>query len=565
MRPSQPIEPGSDYAAHGARIVHEKLQILRVLRGLDRIGIDPGESPELRAALVRLAEIDQMLTMMLEVLERDGCKRPNVGKKRAKDSFPGMLMLAEQVRAEVRDALDDDDQGAFGRALGEVAAVEPEIWMQVDELRERSGKSSRSGRGKREPMLPMSDDEVADLGARAWNSTAKERREANHPKAVAFERESLPGPQAPLLDWLTRLPPEWLRGIARMHDLDPVGIDPLAQRVAARLVDREWIARFLGERTGASERERLAWLLHMPQVIPPGSEESKAFSVPWDWRLERPASTGGKLRSSGFVHVGVSDAGVHGVKGRRPTLAIVPPPIAALLREALERVAPDALHLPAAKVGSKIAEHLDGTPFDDPELDRWKAADRSVCRLFEEWAIAAKPSERGAEAYFGSAARELSNPSAQTAFFNFLIFDWREKPGAPTTAEAAFPTTSFASGDERAIALAVMATRPALYRVDSIERGVGFDARSVYPPGPVLRVTERAMSLSLRAGQLIPLRLVPVGPYHFAHFAGDPIAHGEEAQVERALRRKAGSRDPVEFVARDPGAFYRAVRAYRAP
>jgi hypothetical protein len=568
MRPPHPVEPGSPYAAHGTRAVHEKLQILRVLRGLDRIGADPGASRALRTALVRLAEVDQLLTLTLEFLERAGCGREEAGTKPTRDALPQMFMAAEQARAEVRDALSAADQRAFDRARGEVAAIEPEIWMQVDDFRAQSGARRGPGRsaGRRRDATPgpLSDDDAAALAARAWSARTKDVREANHPKATAFERRLLPGPSAPLLDWLTHLPPEWLRGIARMHDVDPDAGASLAAQLAARLVDPAWIARFLAERAGASERERLAWLLQAPEVLTPGSEDAKAFAVPWDWSLERPASTGGKLRSAGFVQVGVAHVRDADARTSKLTLAVVPPPLASILREALAVVAPDALHRPAAAVGSRLAEQLDGTPFGDPELDRWKAADRAVSELVEQWALASKPSDRGAQAFFGDGPRELASPSAQVAFFHFLTLDWREKPGAPTTAERVFPGTTFASDDQREIARALIATRPALYRVEAVERGVGFDASPVFPRGPVIRVRERAMSLSLRVGQLLPLRLVPAGPYHFAYTAGDPIAHGEEAAVERALRRKAGTSDPAEFVAREPAAFFRVVRAHAA-
>ena len=153
-------------------------------------------------------------------------------------------------------------------------------------------------------------------------------------------------------------------------------------------------------------------------------------------------------------------------------------------------------------------------------------------------------------------------PAAHAALIDFLIFDWRETPGATTVAERAFPTTAFASDDRRTVAGATVSARPGLYRIDRVEPGIGFDAVPEFPPGPAIRITERAMSMSLRKGQFLPLRVFPAGPYHFVRLAGDPIAHGRDAAVLRALRRKALARDPAEFIAADPAAFHRIIREH---
>ncbi len=71
MAPDRPPPtPESAYARYAPRMVAEKLRILRLLRALDRAGINPEDRPPVRAPLVRIAEIDALLAHTLEVIDR---------------------------------------------------------------------------------------------------------------------------------------------------------------------------------------------------------------------------------------------------------------------------------------------------------------------------------------------------------------------------------------------------------------------------------------------------------------------------------------------------------------
>jgi len=558
LRPSHPVAPDSLFARHGARLIHEKLQVLRLLRALDRIGINPAKVRAVQTPLVRLAEVDAMLATLLEGFERFGCESPTAQETSAPDPISGVIAIAEEARANVRVALSPSDQRYLAKALTEVVATEAEVWTEIDEVRARSAAAkSRTARSRplARPGNYLSDEEVARAKRRAWGPDTGLPVPAGREKVLAFERQSLPSSTEPLLAWFTRLPLPWQLGIARGHDVAPDATVPLAERIAARLGEEAWLREYLTERVGSSERERLAQLLAEGSydLDPRGGELDERFQVPWDWNLDRPVTTGGKLRVAGFAHVGTRDG---------MTIVTVPPALVKPLTQALAAADPVSADLPRRAVAAAKAHSLEGKPFTDPELQRWKSADRAVVERFQAWALAAKPSEKGLAAFFGHGERELRSPPETEALVDFMLFDWRETPGAPTVAELALPTATFASDDERAIAVATMAAHPALYRIERIEPGVGFDALPLFPPGPSIWVRERAMSLTTRKGQVVPLRVVPVGPFHFVHVCGDPIAHGREEAVLRTLRRRALARDPAAFVAADPAAFYRVVREH---
>ena len=146
-RPAHPIAPDSIFAMHGQRLIHEKLQVLRLLRGLDRAGIHPAKVTSLQTPLVRLAEVDQMLTAIIEGFERFGCTSMTEKEKRSTDQTQGLFAIAEEARSDVREALPPSEERYLQKALGEVTASEPEIWMQVDEFRGRTKAAGSRGAG----------------------------------------------------------------------------------------------------------------------------------------------------------------------------------------------------------------------------------------------------------------------------------------------------------------------------------------------------------------------------------------------------------------------------------
>lgn len=550
-RPSTPAAPGSPYALFGPSVLAEKLRILRTLRALDRVGVDPMKFTAIREPLVRLAEVDQLLTTVLEVLERDGCREPEA----AGSPYPTLLQISEATRGDVADRLPPRDRKAFDRATGEVAALEAEVWMQVDDFRAHAAAAPRTSKAGRASAAPMTDAEARRAAEKAWTPGKRLPRPEGHEKVAVAERSPLPPGDAPLVAWFERLPAPWLQGLAIVHDLPAAGAEPLAARLAARLADRAWLERLLAERLGASEREKLAMLLRTTPV-PLGSASdpaSKAFEVAWDWTRGLPAHVGAKLRAFGLAHVGTWE-------GSR--VAAIPPPLIGPLTALLAAVDPDAADAPTRALGDLLATRSMGAPFADPELARWKAVDKSLGAVFESWLDKGAITERAVIPFFGPGPRELATDAQRQGFCEYVLFDWRAAPGQSTVGERALTTTKFASPEHEAIAAATVAARPAVYRIEKVDPGVAVEAVPVFPAGPGVRVTDRAFAHSAQVGIWVPMRVYAAGPYHFFRLAGDPIPRADQPALEKALRRATRGADPAAWIAEDPAAFFRTLRAH---
>ena len=311
-----PPEPGSLFARYGAKVVEEKLRNLRLVRALDRAGVDLGGGEGLETAILQMAHYDGLLTSMLELMDRDGREGEMVT-----DPVRPALRIAEEVRGAVMEALDAEDQYEVRHAMNEVAASEPEVWMEVEALR----------------RMPMSAGPLSALEAPVFDlepmgesriTFAPDRppRPPGHKDVVAQENRPLPPTDAPLSAWFARLPAVWLEATATLNDVEiGRGDAALPARIAERLADAAWIPRLLTERVGASGREILASLLETGSA--PFAAMSRrmraALEVPWDWRGGLPPTDGGKLRVAGLVHVGTRG----GAK-----VVEIPPTLLAVLR-----------------------------------------------------------------------------------------------------------------------------------------------------------------------------------------------------------------------------------------
>ena len=118
-RKKSSARPPDGAELYRGRFLAEKLRILRLLRGLDRAGTDPEVETALQVPLIRLAEIDALLTNVLDVVDREGS-----GDQSLQRTLDSILVTAEAVRGDVRDALDGPDQDALrrGRAGGGASA-----------------------------------------------------------------------------------------------------------------------------------------------------------------------------------------------------------------------------------------------------------------------------------------------------------------------------------------------------------------------------------------------------------------------------------------------------------
>ncbi len=556
-RPSTPAAPGSLYAQFGPALVAEKLRVLRTIRALDRAGIDPSEVAAVREPLVRLAEVDDMLTAILDGYERFGCEPAASGDLESGASIPQLLRVAEALRGDVADALASPDRKAFERCGPEVMAIEAEVWMQVDEFRARQRSGGRKPRAKAGDAgrFPLTDVEARHAADATWGEGKEPPRPAGRKQVAEAERASLPPDDAPLVAWFERLPVPWLQGVAIVHDLPTAGTIPLVERLAARLSASGSLERILVERLGASEREKLAILLAVGP-LPLGaatSDASEVFEVGWDWTLGMPAPVGSKLRAVGLVHVG---------RVGRSRVASIPPPLRGPLAAALVAVDPDAAQAPNRAAGSLRATASEGAPFAEPALAHWKAIDKSLSAVFESWLEKGALSERAVIPFFGPGQRVLETDAQREALCEYVLFDWRASPGAATVGERALTTTKFPSPEHKAVAAATVAARPAVYRVERTNPGTDVDVVPVFPPGPAVRVTDRGFSHTALPGIWVPMRVYPAGPYHFCRFAGDPIRHAQQPLLERALLRGARRTDPATWIAEDPAAFYRTLRAH---
>lgn len=542
--PHAPLDPA------GTEAIIEKLRILRLIRALDRARVAPDRVPALRTPLVRLAEVDELLTAVLELLDRVRSADSDEGEMRM---LAPLLQICEQVRGEVLDALHPRDQEAVRRASGEVVVTEAEVWLEVEGLRRRPK------RGSRRASRPMDDEEAQEAAAKAMAST-RLRRPPGAEKVAAQERAALPDDLAPLQAWLAWLPAPWVRAVARIHDLDPAQ-EPraLVAALAARLCQPAWLQRFLAERLGSPEREVLMAILEYPGVALGRGPKSLVgtFAVHWDWEGGVPATSGGRLRSAGLVYVGAR-------RGRR--VATVPPALRPLLTAALKHVDPGLLDMPDRARRIQAAEALQHAPHVDAELERWKEHDRAFSRWIQKHGLRDRSTSAAIAAYFGGGPREVYSEAESTALVEFAVLDYRAEPGAPTAAERLLGEQPLRDADAQAVARAIAAARSALYRIESLRRGRDLTFRPVWPAGEPVVVTDRAASLTAEEGWLFAARLYQAGPYTFFRWLSDPLPAGRERRILLELERmrtaaKAeGHADSAAFLAAHPEALVYAMR-----
>jgi hypothetical protein len=117
---------------YGARLVAARLDVLRLLRALDHVGVDPDDArTPLRKALIRLAEYDGLLTSTLAVLDAQGRGTPEPPSI----TFEQLLVIGPLHLDDVLKALTPADADAVRRALPHVHATEAEVLAEVDEVR----------------------------------------------------------------------------------------------------------------------------------------------------------------------------------------------------------------------------------------------------------------------------------------------------------------------------------------------------------------------------------------------------------------------------------------------
>lgn len=543
--------PGGRHSAD-RQAIEEKLRILRLLRALDRAGVNPEHDTSVRVPLVRLSEVDGFLTAMLELSQREG-EDEDEGFRQ---SVQSLLPISEALRGEVLDALPPDLQKAVRRTSSEVVANQAEVMLEVESFRRRAPKGEgRTG--------PLNDLETQRLAEEMWTGAAPAAQIRPDRRVRAHEAKPPPDPDAPLRAWFDRAPRPWREVMAAVHDLRRKGAGALAVRLAERVSDPVWMRHFLATRLGASEREMLARFLSSPaQTLGADATNMQgALAVAWDWAREFPASVGGKLRAAGLLHIG-SEAGTR--------LAIVPPPLLPMLRDLLRQVDPGSAAQPERAMRQVQAEAVRGTPFEGEALAHWKKIDLAIAQRLEQWILGSDEALRPAmDAFFRGEERTVHSPEETVALLECALLDWRAAPGEPTLAELRIQEGTLASPEEHEVAVQMAASLPTLYRLDDFERGHSVLVTPLFPPGDPVLVADRSMSLTVEKGILMALRVYPAGPFHFARCFGHSLeAHQGKAFV-RALRRKlrahvrdGGAADPAGFLRERPFEILRLLREF---
>jgi hypothetical protein len=151
------------------------------------------------------------------------------------------------------------------------------------------------------------------------------------------------------------------------------------------------------------------------------------------------------------------------------------------------------------------------------------------------------------------------------------LFDWREDRRLPTLAVRRLGEATFETDEERALAQALAAAEPALYRMGEPERRrTRVPLRPLFPAGEEIVVHDRALSLTAEDGWLVAARLYPAGPFTFARLAAPQVAPENGTYVRRrlaralrAFRAEGGEDDAAALLAARPGLLLQVLCSFR--
>lgn len=548
-----------------ARLVDQKLQFLRLLRALDRVGIDPQEVAGIRKPLVRIAQLDSLFDSSLEFCEREPAAISGL-----ESTLRELVASAEAARGDVLDALSSKDQEALVCASREVAVNEFEVWNEVAALRRTAAEEPDEDVEGVDELDGLLDAEA--LADEIWGEGGTGGFEVHADERVRrHERKPMPTPDAPLREFFDRLPRNWRRVMAQFHDIPVQGRPALAQRLADRVSDPAWLRTFIGERLGRSERE-LLWQFATTTAIPidihddlhadrAGFELGGLLEVHWDWEEGLPPATGGKLRAAGLVHVG-SD------RGER--IAAVPPVLKELVLNAIrEADAELADHIDSVERAARAREEIESSS-TTPELARWQELDNEVtAQVMRQISDPIRELEAPFRALTGSTDLEFTSENELYQAFEFAVYVWRSKRGGPTLADQWAPSLRWSCDDARALFDRIRAAPPVVYRIAATDERETVKLERVFPAGSAENITDRGLAMSCRPGWLIAARNYDAGPYRRMRLLGGPVASGREKRFLRALRRErsafqgpGGEEGDVLFLREQPEVMLRLVTQY---
>lgn len=540
MTTKPPARRPSLFDRLGRGVIQEKLANLRLIRALDVAGIDPAIHRRLQPRLVRLAEHDGLLGSLLELLDRE---RDNPAEDEG-GPIGTFIALGRSVRDDVLGALKGPDRRAVEEALESVAASEPEVWMEVEALRREASSRPRAG----PPTLPLGEVEARKLGREMFEEGIPD----TEPDARVLRAESKPLPRAHALEpWLRRLPRPWLRGMARLYDLDPSrGKEALALDLARAMRSPDLVERVLFERIGARERDLLVSFLALSPVAWDDLDEDRreGLAVTHDWEAGLPPGVGAKLRAFGLLHVGT-------MRGTR--VVAVQPEAAGLLERILtSRESGLAARLERMRA-AVLAAAMDGLPSDDPELDRIAQTDRQLTETFLEWSPGPDPDL--AREFLGD-VEPPEDPELGFHLMQYQVLDHRRKGSGPTIAEEHLAKGFHGSPEERAVLEAIVAAVPSLWRVVEVRLPQGVLVEDAFRGGGDRLVDDRSLALTTEVGAVLPARLYAAGPFTRLRLAATPVPPGDGADravaalgnAFSAHARATGSLDRTAFLRQRP-------------
>jgi hypothetical protein len=181
--------------------------------------------------------------------------------------------------------------------------------------------------------------------------------------------------------------------------------------------------------------------------------------------------------------------------------------------------------------------------FDDPELDAWKQADRSIGRKICEAALEAYPDPDAAIGKYWSEGlfRKIQAISLQQEaldeLFHWLALDYRPEPGAKTVAETMMERPIGLTEKERRVLAGMAGAARSIWQVVRIEKDKGVEAEDLLRGGRVF-ITDISLSRTACPWVICPFRVYPAGPFQFIVSGWTSIPPAHKSPVVGFFKRR---------------------------
>lgn len=150
--------PAQEVPAAVVRLAEARSRVLRLLRALEHIGVDPRNDPPLRHPLVKLVECDVVLLGNL-------ARMRGAGSRHLAALVPRLLEIARDKRERTKQALPADRYHLLLPALGRVAHSIEDTLADADAITLDGEVPSLGG-----TPLPLDDVSAAHLAAHGWGT-----------------------------------------------------------------------------------------------------------------------------------------------------------------------------------------------------------------------------------------------------------------------------------------------------------------------------------------------------------------------------------------------------------